>query len=196
MPNFFVGLDLGQVSEPSAVAIVEKRRTPGKDEINCFSVRHLERFPAGTPFPSIASTLATMFRSEKLNGGTLIVDITAAGQPVLRLLKRAEIKAQIVPVYLTSGHKSTFESGCWLVPKIELISTIQVLLQERRLKVAESLPDSNTLVRELTNFRMKVALASADQLPAWREGAFDDLVFAVGMATWQVERCRQFRIWT
>ena len=86
------------------------------------------------------------------------------------------------------------DSGFWQVPKKDLVSTLQVLLQSRRIKVAPSLPESQTLVQELMSFRAKATLASNDTLDAWREGPHDDLVLAVAIAAWQSERLREFWI--
>ena len=65
---------------------------------------------------------------------------------------------------------------------------LQVLLQARRIQVAPTLPEAPTLVRELTNFRLKAPASTTDTLEAWREGRDDDLVFAVAIAAWAGER--------
>jgi hypothetical protein len=85
------------------------------------------------------------------------------------------------------------EAGGWLVPKKSLISSLQVLLQSRRLKVAPSLPDAQVLVQELELFRMKVTLSETDA-EQWRERPHDDLVLAVAVAAWEGENLRQFSI--
>jgi hypothetical protein len=75
------------------------------------------------------------------------------------------------------------------VPKRDLVSAVQVLLQNRRLRVAESLREAETLKRELLNFRVKIDPRTAhDSYSHWREGDHDDLVLAVSMAAW-------FRTW-
>jgi len=75
------------------------------------------------------------------------------------------------------------------VPKKELVASLQVLLQTRRLKVAKTLPEAATLVRELETFRVKVTEAANETFGAWREGQHDDLVLAVALAAWMGERC-------
>jgi hypothetical protein len=65
---------------------------------------------------------------------------------------------------------------------------LQVLLQGRRLRVAQGLPAAQVLARELQNFRMKVTLTNSDNLGAWRENQHDDLVLAVALACWMAER--------
>ena len=75
------------------------------------------------------------------------------------------------------------------MPKKELVASLQVLLQTRRLKVAKTLPEAATLVRELETFRVKVTEAANETFGAWREGQHDDLVLAVALAAWMGERC-------
>ena len=70
-----------------------------------------------------------------------------------------------------------------------LVSTMQVLLQAERLKVAEGLPDAAVLVQELLNFRVKIdPLTAHDSYGVWREGQHDDLVLATAVACWYGER--------
>ena len=73
------------------------------------------------------------------------------------------------------------------MPKVELVSCLQILLQGRRLRVARNLPEAQVLARELQNFRVKVTLAATDA-GVWRENKHDDLVLAVALACWQAER--------
>jgi hypothetical protein len=159
-------------------------------------VRHLERFPPGTPYPEVGARVAALFAERPLCNGTLVVDQTGVGKPVIQLLRKAQPKAHIRPVTITAGHHSApDERGGWLVPKKELVSTLQILLQSRRPLVAETLPEAATLVRELTNFQTKVVLAADDPYVAWREGAHDDLVLAIAIAAWEGERYRPLGIW-
>lgn len=81
-----------------------------------------------------------------------------------------------------------------LVPRKELVSTRQLILQERRLKVSPALPEAQTLVRELTIFKAKPRTAVEETLELWREGPHDDLVLAVALAAWEGEAYRPFRI--
>src|SRR4051794_27808848 len=63
---------------------------------------------------------------------------------------------EFVQVTITAGSEEIYDGhGGWLVPKLDLVGGLQVLLQEKRRKVAESLAEAGTLVRELTNFRVK-----------------------------------------
>ena len=194
--RYFVGLDLGQAQQYTAVAALEQITTPDAEtpdrEVRHYAVRHLQRFPLGTPYTTVAEQLAELFLVPPLRSGTLVVDQTAVGQPVIEMLRRSGIPARIRPVAITSGQKATKDKGVWLVPRKELVSTLQVLLQARRIKVSPGLAESATLVRELTNFRAKVTAAAEDTLESWREGPHDDLVLAVAVAAWEAERHREW----
>ncbi len=197
-PTYFTGLDLGQTQEFTAVAVLEKTRVadpeaPGR-HVNHYAVRHLERFPLGTAYAEIGARLAQMFAAAPLTSSVLTVDQTAVGKPVLDLFRRAGIRAQLRPVTITAGHQASQDGkGGWLVPKKELVSTLQVLLQSRQLKVAPTLPEAQTLVEELTRFQVKVTTPD-DTVLAWREWPQDDLVLATAIAAWQGERCRTLEV--
>jgi hypothetical protein len=199
--RYFAGLDLGQSQDFTALAVLE--RTAEADEDGCgrppfsYAVRHLERFPPGTPFTEVGARSAALLAEPPLRHATLVVDQTGVGAPVLELLRQSGLRAGLRPVTVTSGHAAQPDGrGGWLVPKAVLVSTLQVLLQSRRLRVAGSLAEAETLAKELANFRAKVTtLAAGDPLAAWREGAHDDLVLAIAIAAWEGERYRPLRIW-
>ena len=65
--------------------------------------------------------------------------------------------------------------GSYHVPKKELITALQVVMQGRRLQIARSLPEAATLVRELQNFQVKITAAANETFGAWRDGQHDDL---------------------
>jgi hypothetical protein len=184
--HYYIGLDLGQASEFTAWAVIER---PEEHE-PVYALRHLQRFALGTSFPKIVQEvgrLADRLATPEANP-TLVVDLTGVGRPVLDIIRRAELKARITPAYVTAGQQaSILEDYTRQVPKIELISCLQILLQSRRLRVASGLPAAQILARELQNFRMKVNLAT-NEIGAWRENQHDDLVFAVALACWMAER--------
>src|SRR5262249_13816681 len=92
------------------------------------------------------------------------------------------------PVVITSGHRtSRGDSGAWHVPKKELVSCLQVLLQSRRLQVA-ALPERRLLIQEMRAFRVRITAAAKETFGAWRQRDHDDLVLAVALAAWWGER--------
>ena len=197
--KYFSGLDLGRPSEFTALAVLERTTQPDPEspgrKLNFYAVRHLERFELGTSFPEICARLKAVFSDSRLQDSTLTVDRTVVGQPVIDLLLRARLEVSTRPLTITAGLRSEYDQcGTCLVPKNELVSTLQVLLQTRRIKVAPSLPQAETLTKELSRFRAKSTLASVDTLEDWREGPHDDLVLSVAIAAWQSEHLKEFWI--
>ena len=181
--KYFLGLDLGQSQDYSALAILEAQ---GYGPERVFHCRHLQRWPLRTSYPAIVADTARIVDSEELSGRpVLAIDATGVGAPVVDLFKRARLKAQLEAIQITGGDAVTREDGLTRVPKRDLVSAAQVALQTERLKIAASLPEAANLTRELQNFQVKINLDTAhDSYGAWREGAHDDLVLAVSLALW------------
>ena len=192
--KFILGLALGQTCDFSALAIVEVPPvSPGDGSYGraALSLPHLQRFSPGTHYLQIADVLHDLLRTPALAGSTLVVDQTGVGQAVVALVWNRlfnAVDATLVPITLSSGHVTLRQGGGYLLPKQEMIGTLQVLLQTRRLHVARDLPDAPMFLRELETFRVHVTTAGSESAEAWREGINDDLVFAVGLAAWVAER--------
>ncbi len=193
---YYSGLDLGQAQEFTALAVLERTMVADPDlpgyALSHYAVRHLERFALGTPYTAVCACLAELFDGPPLARSVLAVDQTAVGRPVVRLFRRGGIDASIRPVTLTGGHQAGSEGGVRLIPRKELVSTLQLLLQERRLKVSPALSEAATLVRELAEFKIK-DMPAGDTAELWREGPHDDLVLAVAIAAWQGENRRTLK---
>ncbi len=183
--KYFIGLDLGQSADFSALAILEKQ---GDGQAVVFHCRHLQRWPLRTSYPSIVADTARIVSSKELRDvrkPVLAVDATGVGAPVVDLFKRERMNVQLEPIQITGGDSVTREHGLTRVPKRDLVSAAQVALQTGRLKIAADLPEAATLTRELESFQVKINLDTAhDSYGAWREGAHDDLVLAVCLALW------------
>lgn len=199
--EYFSGLDLGQAQDPSALTVFEKTLGPdptgkSKEPVGFYALRGLHRWPLGTPYTEIVDDMAKRFSAPPLKGTHLAVDRTGVGRPVVELLHKAGVQAQIRSITITWGHGSRGAAGgAFNVAKVELVGVLQVLLQQRRLKVAKDLPLAPILVKELQNFRVKISAAGNELFEAWREGEHDDMVLAAGCAVWLGERGRRANIW-
>ena len=182
MIRFYLGLDLGQVSDYTALAIVEDIRGAAPPVLH---LRHLERLTLGTSYPDMARHVKALLTTTELAGKTVcVVDATGVGRPVVDMLREAEVQP-LTAVTITGGDVASHDGGDWRVPKRDLVSTLQVLLQNETLKIAKGLVLAEVLVREMQNFRVKINIATGhDSYEAWRESEHDDLVLAVAMACW------------
>lgn len=184
--RFYCGLDLGQTSDPTAAAVLEK--VPAKPQ-PLYHLRLLERPPLRTSYPAIVEAVKTLLASPPLKHNTrLVLDQTGCGRPVYDLF----VQAGLSPVGITivgTGEAHWVASNQWHVPKRDLVAVTKVLLQSGRLRVAEGLPLAPTFLQELLAFRLKVNIATGhESFEAWREGQHDDLVLAVCLAAWYAEK--------
>ncbi len=185
-PAYFIGLDLGQSQDFSAMAILERHGASKHDY--AFHCRHLHRWKLRTSYPAIVAESVAIANDPKLRTRDrkplLAVDATGVGAPVIDLFKKATLHAKLEPVQIVGGSTVSKERGLNRVPKRDLVSVVQVALQNGRLRIAEKLPDAATLVKELQNFQVKITDTGNDTYGAWREGTHDDLVLAVALALW------------
>jgi hypothetical protein len=197
-----IGLDLGQESDPSALAVVEESvawtwlgqpagfgGTPQRLSSRTYAVRHPQRWRLQTPYPRIVQDVAGLLATPPLTRSRLVIDCTGVGRPVLDLFRQAGLACELSAVSFTAGGSVTAGRGWLNVPKRDLAAIMQLLLQEERLKVAPALELAGKLTQELRAFKAKVSARTGNETyEAWRERDGDDLVFAVAMPVWWAER--------
>jgi hypothetical protein len=188
-PDFFLGLDLGQTRDFTARAVLERLPPPQAGLVADkpdYALRHLNRFPLGTPYTEIVPAIADLTCAGLLAGSAVVVDQTGVGRAVVDMMRQAI--GWVVPVTIAGGHAVTVtEERSFLVPKKELVTCLQVVLQARRLRIARGLHEAAVLVRELQQFQVKITAAANETFGVWREGQHDDLVLAVALACWWAE---------
>src|SRR5438477_5582868 len=90
-------------------------------------------------------------------------------------------------VLISGGTAETRDGPTCSVPKLTLVSRLQALLHEGRLKILRELAEAETLVRELQDFRVEFTSAGHLTFNA-RSGKHDDLVLALAIAVWRAHR--------
>jgi hypothetical protein len=194
---YFVGLDLGQSHDYTALAVVERAELTGAFDAAMYAwrkkvalrVRYLERAPLWTPYPDIVERVRRALRRPEVAGRChLVVDATGGGQPVVDLFRRAEIEATMMPAMITPGGTESLSHGYYRVPKRDLVTGLQVLLQRGALRIAGGLKYGPALVAEMAAMRVKLSNGGREQFGAWREGTHDDLVLAVALACWAARK--------
>jgi hypothetical protein len=209
MSEWVAGLDLGQSQDYTALALLQAEEVPDEsappregrpDErplVRRYSVRHLHRWALGSKYAQIANDLGALLTdppqpppphpSLTLAGCDVVYDETGVGKGVGKLLSGAGLPAKLRPVLITAGHHENYSDGAWCVPKKQLVSVLQVLLQGRRLLVGKGLSLAEVLSKELAAFKVNVTAAGNESFEAWRERDHDDLVLAVALACWWAE---------
>jgi hypothetical protein len=202
MGQCFVGLDLGQSQDFTAIAVLERAELVGEWDPVMYAwrktvalrLRHLERIPLGTPYTEVVDRVVAVTRSGELAGRChLIADATGVGRPVMDMLRRAELgSSRLWPVEITSGTLERYADGHYRVPKRDLIVGLQLLLQRRELQIAKGMKFGPVLAREMAEMRVKITPSGNEQYGAWRDGEHDDLVLAVALACWGARKAWPF----
>jgi len=125
---FYLGLDLGQKRDHSAICVVERDGQSPK-----YLVRHLERVPLGTPYPAVVRRVRTIINGEPRGQCAVAVDGTGVGAPIVDQLRDALFSlagpaCDISAVTITGGERETQSGQSWSVPKRDLLAGLQVLL--------------------------------------------------------------------
>ena len=123
-----------------------------------------------------------------------VLGVTAAYCRLLKLGPRPFKAALGIAASVASGLRQNFgtmtmalHAGLTARDK-ELVGTLQVLLQSRRLLIPRSLPYTPQLLRELKTFQARTPLVRPEAELDWRDRPEEDLVLAVGLAAWMAER--------
>ena len=190
---YFVGVDLGQARDYTAIAVLERAETQGEWDAVQYAhrktvklrLRYLERMALGTTYPEIVDRVKQITRSADLAGRChLAVDATGVGRPVVDLLRKAGLHCTMLAATITGGDAETRSEGYYRVPKRDLITGLQILLQNGGLQIAGRMAYAAELAAEMAEMRVKVTAAGNTQFGVWRESAHDDLVLAVALACW------------
>lgn len=193
----FVGLDLGKVSDPTTLAVVEFNEMVGEwDHVKwayrkevSLRLRRLRRLPLGTPYPEVERDVAAVMEQLRLEKKSyLAVDATGVGQPAVDYMRAGLLGSATRGVMIHAGMTERSEGGFDYVPKRNLITGLQVVMEYGELKIAREMKYVDVLQKELATMRVKVTPAGNEQFAAWREKDHDDLVLAVAIAVWLVKK--------
>jgi hypothetical protein len=182
--EYFIGLDLGQSQDYTALSILEKVQ---QNDEAVYHLRRLERI-RGEPYPAIISKVLDIMRSKALQGNAiLVIDSVGCGLPVVDEFRKAGLKP--IAIFIHGGENVTYEGDNYRVPKRDLVAVVKILLQNNRLIGSTNLKLGPVLQNELLNFTYKLnPLTAHDSYGCWREGIHDDLVLSVALAAWYGEK--------
>ena len=186
-PYVYVGIDLGQRRDYSAIAVLEpaevltgefdyEYRVP-KKRLQYF-VRHLERLRRGSPYPEVVHRIDALVR--KLSETCYVVvavDAGGPGMPVVDLLRKAHMPCTLNAVIITGGSLEARVHGVYTVPRKDLLQTIKLVLQTSQLRIPAEMPGSKDLLEELGTLKLT---GGGDN--------HDDLAFALSLALWRARK--------
>jgi hypothetical protein len=186
--QYFVGVDLGQSVDPTALCVLEQyaeREDPAEPMKVYYNVRHLMRLPLGMSYPAIAQDVAQTLKRDPLSGAAeLVIDETGVGRAVGDIFQQMGLKP--IRVSITAGDDPGTMAGSsrYTVSKSHLVSALDAKLHAGELRIAAELREASALESELKDFRRHISEAGRYSFAA-RSGQHDDLVLAVAIALWR-----------
>jgi Terminase RNaseH-like domain len=181
--SYVIGIDLGQSPDRTAVALIEYDQIEQPD----YRVRFLHLFPRGTPYTELPDTISERISQPPVKSNVnLAVDATGPGRPVVDYLREQLSPTPLFAITITGGTEVTGRHRDPNVPKRHLISTTSLILEQRRLRIAEKMRHTDTLVDELLAFRRFISERGSDTYGG-SSGSHDDLVFALSLGLWTAE---------
>ncbi len=195
--HYILGVSLGTGIQPTAVAVLEHevwRSVNWEPETVALRLRYLERIPLDAGYPDTIERIDTLLKTAGIKdeecdeNPDVVLDVTGSGRAPVELFERAEIEPILVTITGATAPEEEANPDDWRIPKVELIGNLQVMYQTGRLKMAKDLDLVPTLVDELRDFKMRPPRLDPSDPETWREGQFDDLVFAVALSAWRASR--------
>ena len=193
--HHYVGVDLGQARDPSAIAILEysESLSPVRDPVKFnypiirqLALRQVERLPLGLEFSAVASRVGQIARylanlspaHMRSPSVTIVVDATGVGRPVVEMIRKEPLSyAQVIPVMITGGSSSHQSKGFWYVPKTELMMRLATMIDHREFVIAGNLRNKDAWIAEMLSVKRETL-----------SGNPDDMIFATALACWRARR--------
>lgn len=187
-----IGVDIGQSIDPSVIVVTEvyrnERERPDDHPERQHQVRWMEKVPLGTSYLQVTERIATVAEyAHQIGSTTIVMDATGVGRPVVDML-RARTTTPLRAVTFTGADAATQpDAYSHRVPKRDLVTALEVVLQSRRLHVVPDCPLQEDLRAELGSFEVNVNARGHDTYDA-STGKHDDMVSALMLAVWWGER--------
>jgi hypothetical protein len=143
-----------------------------------YQIRHLQRLPLGTSYVAVVAHVQRVL--QRVPRAELVIDLTGVGVPVRNIFLSEGLSPTGI-VITGGGEVKQHGSGIIHCPKLTLISRLQVLLHQGRLKIHKEIPDAPVLVRELQDYRTEFTPSGQLTYNA-RSSAHDDLLLATALA--------------
>lgn len=189
-----IGVDLGQQNDYTVISILQLLYNGSNVHNVGFLYRlvYLYRFPLKTSYPEMVNRMLTFIdHVYPANDYMMVVDYTGVGRPVVDMMRQKELK--VIALNITGSTKSKWKFGNEVsVPKKDIVSSLQVVFQERRIKIARDIDSFlktnviNEYVKEFLSFKPTINKNAHAQFNA-SSGYHDDIVMSIGLATWYGE---------
>jgi hypothetical protein len=195
-PSVFVGMDIGQARNYTALATLERRwvaatveefiASAGKAYTGYWDYRvtKLERIELGTSYVDIAHWVKDYLDSIYYPCHKhLVMDATGVGTAVRDLFRDMKLKANLVAVTLTASNAAGWRPAAHglgvSTSRTEVLTKLVTTMEQRIFAIDKKCRFRDVLFQELVNMQM-----SGKPAEGGSSGGQDDLAFALALAVW------------
>lgn len=194
MNEFIIGIDIAKKQDRTVIVIAQKAQDFQADGrcisyINVLDLQMVEKMT----YPDLARYIKRLDLNAELHGNNdLLVDSTGVGEAVCDMME--DIGLNPIRVMFTGGDTSritgTRASNGFMtkmqvnVPKNELVDTLQMALQERRVRIARGIPFEADIRKQFSHF---VGVMSKSKNMIYNNDSdevHDDIVCAMALVAW------------
>jgi hypothetical protein len=200
--RYFVGVDLGQRMDYTAVAVLEQHYDERGRSF--YETGWLKRFPLMTRYSSIAKQLKKLDTKLRLRAAkqekslmlTYLVDAGGVGNAAVELCEVELPNADIYRCFITGGLHATVDSREReiRIPKFQLVSTLVALFDSERIHFPKDAKYIEAMVEELESYEVHVSESGNEQYAA-RSSRHDDLICAVSLPAWYSQQESTADMW-
>ncbi len=190
MSRFCIGIDLGKVSDPSAVVVLDRGAPGSRDRRRGrLDVRVAQRLALGQPYQAQLDRIATILERADEPGAMrrIAIDSTGVGTAVMEMA-REKLRPSPYGIAITAGSSPSVDGMDWKVPKQDLVAALQVAIEGRKLRIARSLPEGKVLGSELKAYRATMSAGGTTFANDPTRAPHDDLVVATMLACYLAKR--------
>jgi hypothetical protein len=190
MSGLIVGVDIGQVSDFTAITVVEVVPVAAPEPSDSVQpirpkpllhVSYVERF-RHVQYPVLIDHVASMAAWPVMRGAVFVIDCGGVGRPIYDALR--ERVGSAVAVVIGSGDVvNRISPSEFHVPKRVLTGNLQLAVAQRRVRLSPKVKHLDALQRELGNFGYDFT-AAGNMITGAKGSGHDDLVLSLALAAW------------
>ena len=206
--HLIIGLDIGQKTDRTVLTLLERIQEYGDDPFMgknkvgkpLYRLAYMDRFPLDVPTPQQVDKVKRTYERiiEKYNKDkpakkptitpTLIMDLGNVGRAHFDEYQQSGMHVYGIN-YLGDGATSdrSPDRQIYGVSKIDLASSLAVLLENSRLIIPDKIQDRKVIIQELSKFTWKRTQAGNLTVEHERSADHDDIVCSLMVATWYGE---------
>jgi len=205
LQRVFLGVDIGKIIDYTVLSIIEQWQNyaydmfkgRNKDGKPYYHLTETKRFPLDVPHNIQITAIEEAYKrikdhynQERQMGRSeinpyLIIDLGNVGESHFDDYTATGLNVYGVKAH--SGEKNRYEKRRWYVNTESLYNAVEILLDHKRLIIADEITDRKGLVQELARFTWKRTPTGNLTAENLRDSDHDDRVDSIAVALWYAQ---------